>query len=107
MASSRSEKMKMLEALVEDAASGKKVDVEAKPTWKIVSLEREGRAVDAVILSMRYSGKVDGEPFVMEKDYSFADDDARYALDCLLIANNRLQMDYDRLRAAGIMPRCV
>jgi hypothetical protein len=102
MASSRSEKMKMLEALVEDAASGKKVDVEAKPTWKIVSLEREGRAVDAVILSMRYSGKVDGEPFVMEKDYSFADDDARYALDCLLIANNRLQMDYDRLRAAGI-----
>jgi len=34
--------------------------------------------------------------------YSFADDDAQYALDSLLIANNRLQMDYDRLKDAGI-----
>ncbi len=102
MASTKSEKMKMLEALIENAASGKKVDVEAKPARKIVSLEREGRAVDTVILSMKYSGRVDGEPFAMEKNYSFADDGARYALDCLLIANNRLQMDYDRLKAAGI-----
>jgi hypothetical protein len=102
MANTKSEKTKMLEALIQDAASGKKVDLEAKPVRKVVGLEREGRAVDTVILSMKYIGKVDGEAFSMEKDYSFADDDARYALDCLLIANNRLQMDYERLKAAGI-----
>ena len=55
-----------------------------------------------VILSMEYSGTVDGKPFAFRKDYSFADDDAQYALDALLIANNRLQVDYDRLKEAGI-----
>jgi hypothetical protein len=102
MANTKPEKTKMLEALIQDVASGKKVDLRAKPDREVVSLEREGRTVDTVILSMKYSGKVDGEPFEFEKSYSFAEDDARYALDCLLIANNRLQVDYDRLKAAGI-----
>jgi len=96
------EEVKMLEALIEAAASGKKVDIEGKPDRKVVRIEREGRQVDTVILSMAYSGTVDGRPFAFRKDYSFADDDAQYALDCLLIANNRLQVDYDRLKNAGI-----
>ena len=95
-------KIKMLEALMEEAASGKKVDLVGKPARKVVRFEREGRQVDTVILSMEYSGAVDGKPFAFKKDYSFADDEAQYALDCLLIANNRLQMDYDRLKDAGI-----
>jgi hypothetical protein len=102
MANTRSEMTRMLETLIQDAASGKKVVLEAKPDRKVVTLEREGRAIDTVILSMKYSGKVDGEPFAIEKSYSFADDDVRYALECLLIANNRLQADYDRLKTAGI-----
>jgi len=102
MANNISEEVKMLEALIEAAASGKKVALEGKPERKVVRLEQEGRQVDSVILSMAYSGTVDGKPFAFKKDYSFADDDAQYALDCLLTANNRLQMDYDRLRDAGI-----
>jgi hypothetical protein len=102
MASNLSEEVKMLEALIDAAASGKKVEIEGKPDRKVVRLEREGRQVDSVILSMAYSGTVDGKPFAFKKDYSFADDDAQYALDCLLSANNRLQVDYDRLMEAGI-----
>jgi len=96
------ESVGMLAELMEYAASGKKVDLEVKPGRKVVRFEQEGRQVDTVILSMEYSGAVDGKPFVFKKDYSFADDDAKYALDCLLIANNRLQLDYDRLKDAGI-----
>ena len=102
MAGNLSEEVKMLEGLIEAAASGKKVEIEGKPDRKVVRLEREGRQVDSVILSMAYSGTVDGKAFAFKKDYSFADDDAQYALDCLLIANNRLQVDYDRLKEAGI-----
>lgn len=96
------ESVGMLAELMDYVASGKKVDLELKPGRKVVSFEKEGRHVDTVILSMEYSGTVDGKPFVFKKDYSFADDDAKYALDCLLIANNRLQIDYDRLKDAGI-----
>jgi hypothetical protein len=102
MATNISEQVQMLGALIEAAASGKKVEIEGKPDRKVVRLEREGRQVDTVILSMAYSGTVDGKPFAFKKDYSFADDDAQYALDCLLSANTRLQVDYDRLKDAGI-----
>ena len=102
MANTESKEVKMLEVLIGDAASGKKIDLQGKPARKVVRFEREGQGVDTVILSMEYSGSVDGEPFTFNKDYSFADDDAQYALDSLLIANNRLQMDYDRLKDAGI-----
>jgi hypothetical protein len=96
------ESVGMLAELLEYAARGEKVDLEAKPGRKVVRFEQEGRQVDTVILYMQYSGTVMGEPFSFKKDYSFADDDAKYALDCLLIANNRLQVDYDRLKDAGI-----
>jgi hypothetical protein len=102
MANNISKQVQMLEALIEAAGSGKKVEIEGKPDRKVVRLEREGRQVDTVILSMAYSGTVDGKPFAFKKDYSFADDDAQYALDCLLSANTRLQVDYDRLKDAGI-----
>lgn len=98
----KSEEVKMLETLIEGAASGKKIDLQGKPARKVVRFGREGLEVDTVILSIDYSGSVDGEPFNFKKDYSFVDDDAQYALDSLLIANNRLQMDYDRLKDAGI-----
>jgi hypothetical protein len=102
MANNISEEVQTLAELIEAAASGKKVEIEGKPDRKVVRIEREGRQVDSVILSMAYSGTVDGKPFAFKKDYSFADDDAQYALDCLLSANNRLQVDYDRLKEAGI-----
>ena len=94
--------VKMLEVLLEAASSGKRVELQGKPDRKVVRFEREGRQVDTVILSMEYSGAVDGKPFAFKKDYSFAEDEAQYALDCLLIANNRLHMDYDRLKDAGV-----
>jgi hypothetical protein len=102
MANTLSQKVNMLQVLIEAAGSGKKVTLQGKPERKVARLEREGRQVDTVILSMAYSGTVDHTPFLFKKDYSFVDDDAQYALDCLLIANNRLLMDYDRLKEAGI-----
>jgi len=102
MANNISEEPKMLEALIEAAASGKKVVLEGKPGRKVIRLEQEGRQVDSVILSMAYSGTIDGRSFAFKKDYSFADDDVKYAFGSLLIANNRLQMDYERLKDAGI-----
>ena len=102
MANTESKEVRMLEALIEGAASGKKVVLWGKPAREVVRFEREGREVDTVILSMEYSGTIDGKPFTFKKDYSFADDDTQYALDSLLMANNRLQMDYYRLRDEGI-----
>lgn len=92
----------MLEDLIKEANSGKKVDLKLNPSREIVRLVREGQEVDTVILSMEYSGEVDGKAFELKKDYSFAEDMTQYALESLLISNNRLQMDYDRLKEAGI-----
>ena len=94
--------IKMLEDLIKEAASGKKVYLNLNPGREIVKLVREGQEVDTVILLMEYSGKVDGKIFEFKKNYSFAEDVEQYALDSLLISNNRLQMDYDRLKEAGI-----
>ena len=102
MEDTRSEEIKMIEELIEGVAVGKKVDLNAKPVREVVTFEQEGQGVDTLILSMEYSGSIDGKPFKFKKSYSFAEDTPQYALDCLLIANNRLQMDYDRLKEAGI-----
>ena len=40
MANRESEEVKMLEGLIEDAASGKKIDLQGKPARKIVRFER-------------------------------------------------------------------
>ena len=102
MTNAKPEQIKMLATLIDEAATGKKIVLNTKPIREVIKLKREGQYVDTVILSMEYSGTVNGEPFVFRKDYSFADDEAEYALECLLIANNRLQMDYERLEKAGI-----
>ncbi|UCF83037.1 MAG: hypothetical protein JSV50_17920 [Desulfobacteraceae bacterium] len=92
----------MLEILIENAASGKKIDLHAEPVRNVVKLEREGKEIDTVILSMRYTGTIQENPFKFEKHYSFTEDEAQSALECLLVANNRLQTDYDRLKEAGV-----
>lgn len=102
MTNTKSEEVRMLDRLIESAASGEKVVLKAKPIREVVKLKREDQDIDTVILSMEYSGTVNGEPFVFKKNYSFTDDEAQYALECLLIANNRLQIDYDRLKEPGI-----
>lgn len=94
--------IRMLEDLINEASSGKRVVLKSNPSREVVSLMREGQEVDTVILSMEYSGKVDGKVFEFKKNYSFAEDVTQYALESLLISNNRLQMDYDRLKEAGI-----
>jgi len=96
------ERTNMLADLIEASASGKKVVLMGSTTREIVRLRREGQNVDNVILSMEYRGTIDGKPFAFKKNYSLAEDGAQYALECLLTANNRLQMDYDRLKEAGI-----
>lgn len=106
MTNAKTEQIKMLATLIDEAATGKKIVLNTKPIREVIKLKREEQYVDTVILSMEYSGKVNGEPFVFRKDYSFADDEAEYALKCLLIANNRLQMDYERLEKAGIAVKC-
>lgn len=93
---------KMLAALIENAAEGKKVDIKASPKREVIRLKQNGQDVDSIVLSMEFSGKVDEKPFAFVKNYSFADDEVQFALDCLLAANNRLQIDYERLEDAGI-----
>jgi hypothetical protein len=43
MANTKSEQVKMLEVLIESAAAGKKVDLNAKTTREVVKLQREGQ----------------------------------------------------------------
>jgi len=102
MANIKSGEVKMLEELIKSAASGDNVEINAKPISEVFKLGHNGQRIDTVILSMEYTGTVAGNPFKFIKNYSFTDDEARYALECLLIANNRLQMDYERLNKGGI-----
>jgi hypothetical protein len=94
--------IKMLAVLIESAVEGKKIELKASPKREIIRIRQDGQDVDSVVLSMEFSGKVDGKPFVFIKNYSFVDDEVQFALDCLLAANNRLQMDYERLEESGI-----
>lgn len=98
----KSSQINMLEVLIENASSGKKIHLNSKPVREIVKIERNGLFVDTVILAMGYSGTVDEASFRFSKKYSFLEDEPQDALDCLLIANNRLQVDYERLKEAGI-----
>lgn len=93
----------MLEILIDNAAEGKRIELSAEPVREVVKLERDGREVETVILSMQYSGTIEGNPFKFKKNYSFTEDEVRNALECLLTANNRLQTDYDRLKEAGVI----
>jgi hypothetical protein len=102
MGNQESKEITMLAELVDCAAAGKNVKVTARPVRNSVKLEREGEDVETIILSMEYIGTVDEKPFALKKEYSHTYDVTEYCLDCLIIANNRLQMDYDRLEDGGI-----
>ena len=102
MARAQSQSVTMLAELIKDAASGKKVSLKKKFLSEIVTVERIGRPVDTNVLSVEYSGTVDEKPFKIKKNYLFAEDSVRHPLECILIANNRLQLDYNRLKKAGI-----
>ena len=102
MAKQEPDEITMLAELIDCALAGKKVVLNAKPMREIVKIERDGKEIDTVIVSMEYSGTVDSEPFKFKKEYSHATDETEYALDCLLIANNRLQIDHDRLKDGGV-----
>jgi hypothetical protein len=103
MTNGKPEQFKMLVNLIDEAAKGKKIALNTKPIREVIKLIQEDQYIDTVILSMEYSGTVNGDPFAFKKEYSFAYDEAEYALESLLIANNRLQMDYERLKEAGIV----
>jgi hypothetical protein len=92
----------MLAELIDYALAGNNVVLNANPMREIVKFEHEGKEIESIIISMEYSGTVDAEPFKFKKEYSHAYDETDYALDCILIANNRLQVDYDRLKQGGI-----
>jgi len=109
MGNTPAQKVNMLAVLIGEAASGKKVVLNTKFMREVIQsaflshdLEHEGPPVDTIILSVEYSGTIDGNPFEFKKNYSFAGVEVDHALEYLLIANNRLQVDYDRLRVAGI-----
>jgi hypothetical protein len=102
MASAQSQSVSMLAVLIKDATSGKKVSLKKKFLSEIVTVERSGRPIDTNVLSVEYSGTIDGKPFKIKKNYLFAEDSIRHPLECILIANNRLQLDYNRQKKAGI-----
>jgi len=92
----------MLAELIDYAIPGKNVVLNANPMREIAKFEHDGKEIETIIISMEYSGTVDAEPFKFRKEYSHTYDETEYALDCILIANNRLQVDYDRLRQGGV-----
>jgi hypothetical protein len=102
MVSAQSQSVNMLAELINDAVKGKKVSLKTKFVSEIITIPRNGRSVDTNVLSVEYSGRVDGKPFKIKKNYLFAEDNIRHPLECILIANNRLQLDYNRLKKAGI-----
>ena len=102
MVSAQSQSVNMLAVLIKDAVSGKKVSLKKKFISEIVTVNRGGRPVDTNVLSVEYSGTVNGKSFKIKKNYLFAEDSIRHPLECILIANNRLQLDYNRLKKAGI-----
>jgi hypothetical protein len=102
MVSTQSQSVNMLAVLINDAVKGKKVSLKTKFLSEIITIQRNGRTLNTNVLSVEYSGRVDGKPFKIKKNYLFAEDSVRHPLECILIANNRLQLDYNRLKKAGI-----
>jgi hypothetical protein len=102
MVTTQSQSVNMLAVLINDAVKGKKVSLKTKFLSEIITIQRSGRTLDTNVLSVEYSGRVDGKPFKIKKNYLFAEDSVRHPLECILIANNRLQLDYNRLKKAGI-----
>ena len=102
MVSRQAQSINMLAELIDDALKGKKVSLQTKFISEVITIQRNGRSVDTNVLSVEYSGRVDGKPFKIKKNYLFAEDNIRHPLECTLIANNRLQLDYSRLKKAGI-----
>ena len=97
-----SEEVQMLEELIVSATLGKKIYLNAKVVREVVKAERDSEYMETDILYMEYSGTVNDKPFKFKKSYLFADDASQNALESLLIANNRLHTDYERLKEAGI-----
>lgn len=102
METQESKEITMLAELIDYAIAGKNVVLNANPMREIAKFEHDGKEIETIIISMEYSGTVDAEPFKFRKEYSHTYDETEYALDCILIANNRLQVDYDRLRQGGV-----
>ncbi|MFH1481268.1 MAG: hypothetical protein ABIG67_08365 [Pseudomonadota bacterium] len=96
------EEITMLQDLIKLAKAGKRMDLKARPVRDKVRFEQKGRDRETVILSMEYSGTADGSLFGFKKSYAFAEEDPRQALLCVMIANNRVKMDNERLREGGI-----
>jgi hypothetical protein len=102
METQKSKEITMLDELISYALMEMNVVLNTKPMREIVKFEHDGKEIETIIISMEYSGTVDAKPFKFKKEYSHTYDETEYALDCILIANNRLQVDYDRLRQGGI-----
>jgi hypothetical protein len=102
MTASKTQPFQMLADVIREAAAGKKVTLKTRFLSEVVPVEKDGKRVDTNVLSVEYSGRVDGTPFTIIKNYLFSEDAVRHPLECLVIANNRLQMDYARLKKAGI-----
>jgi hypothetical protein len=91
-----------LEELFVHATFGKKVDLRVAPVPEIVRVERDGRYIKTIILSVEYSGSIDDKPFTFNKYYSMTDDVPDNALRRILMANKRLKNDFEKLKEAGI-----
>jgi hypothetical protein len=102
MTDPKTQPLRMLADLTRDALAGKKIFVKTKFISEIITVKRNGKSVDTNELSVEYSGRDDGKPFKIKKNYLFSEDAVRNPMECLLIANNRLQLDYTRLKRAGI-----
>ncbi len=102
MVSAQSHSVNMLAELINNAVKGQKLTIKTKFVSEIITIQRNGRPVDTNVLSVEYNGHMEGKPFKFKKNYLFAEDSVRHPLECILIANNRLQLDYNRLKKAGI-----
>ncbi|MEW6187088.1 MAG: hypothetical protein AB1585_15250 [Thermodesulfobacteriota bacterium] len=102
MTGPKTQAVQMLADLIRDAQAGKKISLKTKFISDVITVKRNGKSVETNELSVEYSGKDDGNPFKIKKNYLFSEDAVRHPMECLLIANNRLQLDYTRLKRAGI-----
>lgn len=102
MSHSKTQPVLMLADLIREASAGKKIVLKTRFINEVIPVKREKLWIETNVLSVEYSGKIEGKPFKIKKNYLFSEDAVRNSLECLLIANNRLQMDYARLKKAGL-----
>ena len=105
-AASSHDSPKRLDDLIKLKKAGKQIFLDHMLKKKTVSVgdHHLGLPSAKTLFFVKFKGKVEGTAFYFEKEYLYGDKKSqKHTLrDCILVANQRLGRDYNRLQAVGI-----